>query len=1428
MIKKISLKLLSIIAAISVMMSVFIPITGLISLALDSSSLPENTVAVLDEEGMENTLGDMSSAQLQWIYGRFYKKALKSVDFTSAENVEFDISFSNYTALNSFMDSNGVHIEFSLTSAGKSSGDIWVDRSTCGDIRHYLTYVSENQYHAVIPKSSFETRYAGGVDWSKVDTWLLIGEGNSATIGALYTDTIKISNICATRTPDGAPDMPSDAIVVLDKSGMENTIGDYWNYMWDRMHKPSPTAADFSTSDFIEFDVYYSDFPALSNALIQKSISFIFNLSSSKSQWIDRSFTGDIFAYETKIINEWHHYKIPKSAFAGSADWTKINYWMFGFEGSSDSTGSLKDLTVKVRNICGTMNKPMLPGNVIAVIDGNGIQNTIGDQYAYLCDRLWNKVDSVDISKANYIEFDVQYDDFIGLSRATDVLGIDLIFNLSSSGSQWSNRYRCTNINRYATAGNNGWYHYKMPIANFESTNTGDIDWTKIDVWMLAFDGANIRTDAGAYKGENINVKNVCATYSEENELIRPALNSEALYVLDQLGVLGKLGNTSDTKYSDISKTFVTENIINGNITASKKLSMQIYIDDIGALPKNLSISFGVKSDGKYRYLNEIEISNQITTNGWNEVVIPVSAVKTDNLNDLKNIASWKLSSNDNTAVGDKKDCRLFVCNIIGVLDATAADMPENAVVVMDEAGKESIIGSQYAELYDRLYKNTHAVDFSNAHYVEFDLHFEDYIALARELDKNGLRFTFSLTSSGKQWTNRVCADYIERYCVKGENGWYHFKIPKSVFVTTNNGDIDWKNINLWMLGFEGDGLRADCGAFSKTVIRIMNVCGTPKSGNELFRPNLSFDRISLIDQLGVIDTMGENAESGYDKISDKFVSESIVNGNLSGSKYISMQVFVDNIAALPKNLTFSFGVNEEGAYKYLNEIEILTQIVSSGWNEIIFPISSVSENSDDLKNIVTWRVSSTDKSVVGKNKDCRFFVCNIIGIVDATAPELPSNIVTLFNFRGLSNTPGGGYSWLGDRMYQQDLGPFDISDCDFLEFDFYLEDFDVLNRILTEKDSPVDKLLFGISSGDSKKYSQSRYFYRSVYSFFNQVKKSGWNHIKVPISEMYTYGDGGSTDLSSVTSFMLCFDGKNVMQATSEEIANLTFKIINVCATSVRPIVKIPYDGAKPVRPDSSAVYINDAENTFDSNGTWNPASVTISTNYKTEGNSSIQNILFDQPLRANQLRWLFNKTANFSDIGMLKFDFFIKDVDLLRQRTEMSVIISSNSRGTADYYSWKLDLYSLKDGWNSITVNTSKDFKISGNPDLSKVKSVAVQCDKADFKSDEYKEKVVIGIDNLRYISKTNSTTLRINSEESFDKTDDMYESEADDDDGSEFLGKKPTPQTETHIVKKQINNTVTRFLLMTILLIAELVAVSVSVLTIYLIRKKINRKL
>ena len=250
-------------------------------------------------------------------------------------------------------------------------------------------------------------------------------------------------------------------------------------------------------------------------------------------------------------------------------------------------------------------------------------------------------------------------------------------------------------------------------------------------------------------------------------------------------------------------------------------------------------------------------------------------------------------------------------------------------------------------------------------------------------------------------------------------------------------------------------------------------------------------------------------------------------------------------------------------------------------------------------------------------------------------------------------------------------------------------------------------------------------------------------------------------------------------------------------------------------------------AENTFDSNGTWNPASVTISMNYKTEGNSSIQNILFDQPLRANQLRWLFNKTANFSDIGMLKFDFFIKDVDLLRQRTEMSVVISSNSRGTVDYYSWKLDLYSLKDGWNSITVNTSKDFKISGNPDLSKVKSVAVQCDKADFKSDEYKEKVVIGIDNLRYISKTNSTTLRINSEESFDKTDDMYESEADGD-GSEFLGKKPTPQTETRIVKKQINNTVTRFSLMIILLIAELVAVSVSVLTIYLIRKKINRKL
>lgn len=1257
-----------------------------------------------------------------------------------------------------------------------------------------------------------------------------------AAVSILLSVLVPLTAIIAVAE---APALPENPVAVLDENGVSVTVGQYYVWLWDRLFNTTATT-DLSEADNIEFDMKSDMYDELKAKGVSTNknltLALVSNYATTGNKWTQRHFVFDVFKYETGTNGDWHHFKIPKTAFNAEpgADWAKKDFWMFGFWNGSGATDALGSATIEVKNICGTASyKPSMPDNVVAVIDEQGGYNTISDYYVNLCDRLWKRISPVDISAADYVEFDLYYDDYVSLTRAADAIGLYLTMSFTSSDdSVWTNRMRTTNLNTYASKDKEGWYHFKVPIADFVYVNMGPIDWSAVKTWMIGFEGANLFTPTGDFKNHMFEIRNICATSATSSDIFRPGLTNDAIYVVDQLGILSTMGENAESSYSEISNTFTSNAIMSGNLTASKKIFMNVYVDDIDALPNNLSIAFGVEEGEGYRYLNELDITNQITKDGWNEVLIPIKNIVTDNADDLKNIACWRLSSTDTSAVGSNADCRLWICNIAGTVDSSAADIPENAVVIIDEAGAENTIGAEFAHIYDRLWKVVEPANVSNVDFIEFDLHFDGFIDFSRVMADKKLRLGLHLTSSGKQWENRYYVADIPQYAMEGENGWWHFKIPKSAFTHSNTGEIDWKAVDTWMVGLDGEGMRTSAGEYANTLIKLMNLCGTIKDGTEIFRPAMASDSVSVIDQLGVLGTYGENAESTYDKISDTFVSNTIIKGDLTVGKYISMQVYVDTVRALPTNLSIAFGVKEGEGYRYLNDINIADQILKTGWNEVIIPTSAVvSENEEDLKNIACWRLSSTDTSAVGNNAKSRLWLCNVISIVEASAPDLPKNIIETLNYRGLANAPGYAFSWLADRMYQQKLGPYDISEADYMEFDFYVEDYEAVKTAMEENNMD---LVFCISSGDPVKYSNSRYFFRSIGYFFDQVTDDGWNHVKLPIGKMITSGEGGAIDLSSVTSFMLSFMGEDI-QGDSSSIAEVKFKIINVCATTELPYIRIEPDADKAAKPDKNAVYINDAEGLFDENGTWNPIAAVVDNKYKTEGTASISNVLFDQTLRSNQLRFIFNETADVSDIDTLKFDFFVSNIDLLKARASMSVVLSSDVRGVSNYYSWKLNLNGLKNGWNSITIDTDKGYTKVGSPDLSKLKAFIVQCDDETFKSDVYVEKVTIKLDNIRYISKTGNTTLKINSDEDFSDFDDFDDSDDDDFDDSvidaipeEIVENQPVTapvETDTRIVKKMINNTVTQYVWMILALVAEVILVAVAITTVYLIKRKKN---
>ena len=80
-------------------------------------------------------------------------------------------------------------------------------------------------------------------------------------------------------------------------------------------------------------------------------------------------------------------------------------------------------------------------------------------------------------------------------------------------------------------------------------------------------------------------------------------------------------------------------------------------------------------------------------------------------------------------------------------------ELPDNASVVLDRNGKSFSVGASYGDFWGRSYnKLDNAVDFSNADYIEFDIHYSSETlknALKQALiNAPGSRIEFTLLSS--------------------------------------------------------------------------------------------------------------------------------------------------------------------------------------------------------------------------------------------------------------------------------------------------------------------------------------------------------------------------------------------------------------------------------------------------------------------------------------------------------------------------------------------------------------------------------------------------------------------------------------------------------------------------------------------------------
>lgn len=159
------------------------------------------------------------------------------------------------------------------------------------------------------------------------------------------------------------------------------------------------------------------------------------------------------------------------------------------------------------------------------------------------------------------------------------------------------------------------------------------------------------------------------------------------------------------------------------------------------------------------------------------------------------------------------------------------------------------------------------------------------------------------------------------------------------------------------------------------------------------------------------------------------------------------------------------------------------------------------------------------------------------------------------------------GFHFLADTVYNDGVGPLDLTAADAIAFDFFISDYPALAAAMANTNGGVTDLFFFLGSTPGNRYGT-----REGAPFLDQITGSGWNHIVLPLSAFTQVGTG-TLDASQVSSWMLSFAGPNIYTSLGAA-ADVEVACANICAVMDPPLTMtlLDEDFSSYTFPDGAA----------------------------------------------------------------------------------------------------------------------------------------------------------------------------------------------------------------------------------------------------------------
>lgn len=329
---------------------------------------------------------------------------------------------------------------------------------------------------------------------------------------------------------------------------------------------------------------------------------------------------------------------------------------------------------------------------------------------------------------------------------------------------------------------------------------------------------------------------------------------------------------------------------------------------------------------------------------------------------------------------------------------------------------------------------------------------------------------------------------------------------------------------------------------------------------------------------------------------------------------------------------------------------------LKTGYNHIKIPVSSLGAHASSLQHIYLYHESNQLAHAPSNNY--------VFGILNIKATSIESPEVTegsLIHEGGDMKiwNKGNNANWANQKLYLD--AATDLSGYNKIYFDFYVSDVEALKA----ETNFSSYRLWALTSDEL--YAN---FYQ--FSFQDQLKQDGWNHVELVMDQG---AKSGAADWSTVKSFQFHIEAN----ATTIASQAYYFKIANISVG----------------RPDTF-VFLEDA------------GEYTWATGYNRDWSTK---------------DYFFDITEDFSNIDYIEFDYYVDDLDSLKALENFSSFnfwVRTSEELWTNIYAIGFTDQVTQSGWNHIKLDKNLFGRI-GSPDWKNVTGVHIHMETGAMVADK-----------------------------------------------------------------------------------------------------------